>query len=103
MTDPKVTHNIYLQVLAELGVIGLGLFLTIIAMCLICAIRAARRFARAGERKLDLLARGLFIGLTALVVADFFSSEVYSKQLYLLLATGPALFAIAGRSPAQTG
>lgn len=101
--NPKVTHNVYLQVLAELGVIGLGLFLTIIAMCLICAIRAARRFARAGERKLDLLARGLVIGLTALVVTDFFSSEVYSKQLYLLLATGPALFAIAGRSPAQAG
>jgi hypothetical protein len=44
---------------------------------------------------MELLARGLFIALVALLVADFFSSALYSKQLYLLLAVGPALLAMA--------
>ena len=92
---PKVTHNIYLQVLSELGVIGLGLFLALIATCLGCVLRAARTFRRQGAATMELLSRGLFIALAALLVADFFSSALYSKQLYLLLAMGPALLAMA--------
>ena len=37
----------------------------------------------------------LDLALTGILVADFFSSEQYSKQLWLLLAMGPALLAIA--------
>ena len=41
--DPKLVHNTYLQLLAETGVIGLGLFLVLIGMCVVadgCARRA---------------------------------------------------------------
>lgn len=92
---PKVTHNIYLQVLSELGVIGLGLFIALILTCLTCALRAARAFRQSRDPTMELLARGLFVALVALLVADFFSSALYSKQLYLLLATGPALLTMA--------
>ena len=99
---PKVTHNIYLQVLAELGVIGLALFLALIGTCLACVLRAARTFRRQGAATMELLSRGLFIALVALLVADFFSSALYSKQLYLLLAMGPALLAMASPRRAST-
>ena len=100
---PKVTHNIYLQLLSELGVIGLGLFLALIVTCLGCVLRAARTFRREGAATMELLSRGLFIALAALLVADFFSSALYSKQLYLLLAMGPALLAMASPRRASSG
>jgi putative inorganic carbon (hco3(-)) transporter len=94
---PKVAHNIYLTVLAELGIVGLALFLVILGCCLRSALRAARLFAARGDPTMELLARGLFIGLFGLLVADFFSSQLFSKQLWLLLATAPAMLALAQR------
>jgi putative inorganic carbon (HCO3(-)) transporter len=92
---PKVAHNTYLQVLAELGFVGLGLFLAIIAFALACAWRAARRFMEAGDLDMELLTRGLILAVIGLLAADFFISAEYSKQLWLLLGLGPALLAIA--------
>jgi O-antigen ligase len=94
---PKATHNIYLQVWAELGTPGLVLFLGVLVGSLACAVQAARVFQRGGRQSEEMLARGLVIALVALLAADFFSTEIYSKQLYLLLAAGPALLAMARR------
>jgi O-antigen ligase len=98
---PKETHNIYLQVLAELGIVGLALFLAIVAYCIASALRAARAFRRAGAEAMELMARGIILALIALLGASAFTTELYSKQLYLLLAVGPALLAIARRQVRQ--
>ncbi len=92
---PKVTHNIYLQVLSELGLVGITLFVASVLLCLFIGLRAARSFRGQGDRDSEILARGLVIALTGMLVAYFFSSELYSKQLYILLATAPALLSIA--------
>lgn len=92
---PLVAHNVYLQVLAELGVVGLALFLGIIAFALRCVLRAARIFQWAGDRSMELLSRGLLIGLFGLLASAFFSTAVYSKQLWLLLALAVAIYALA--------
>jgi O-antigen ligase len=92
---PKVAHNIYLQVLAELGVVGLALLLAILAFSLVSAFRAARSFSAAGDTRMELLARATVAALLAILAANFFLSEIYSKQLWLLLALGPAMLAIA--------
>ncbi|MEI7761100.1 MAG: O-antigen ligase family protein [Thermoleophilia bacterium] len=97
ISGPKPPHNIYLQVLAELGFVGLALFDTAIILCLTIGFRAARAFGRNGDRDTELLARGLLIALTGLLVADFFSTDIYSKQLYILLALTPPLAAMAAR------
>ena len=39
---PKVAHNTYLQILAELGIVGFALFLTILVFSLVCAFKAHR-------------------------------------------------------------
>jgi O-antigen ligase len=93
----RVAHNIYLTVLSELGAVGLGLFLFILLMCLRCALKAAWRFAERDDLLMELVARGLFMALVSLLVADFFSSALYSKQLWVLLAMAPALLAMAER------
>ena len=94
--EPKVAHNIYLEVLAELGVVGLVLFLGILGFSLVAAIKAARSFERAGDKRMELLARSVSVALIALLAADFFVSDQFSKQLWLLLALGPTLLRIAG-------
>jgi putative inorganic carbon (HCO3(-)) transporter len=93
--EAKVAHNTYLQVLAELGVIGLTLFLAIIAFSLTCVLKAVRVFERLDERGLELLSRGLFVALAGILAADFFISEQFSKQLWLMLGLGPALLGVA--------
>jgi O-antigen ligase len=92
---PKVAHNIYLHVLAELGVVGLALFLAILGFCLRCAHRAARRFRALGDERMEIVARALLIAMIGVLVSDFFASEQFSKVLWLLLALGPALEWIA--------
>jgi O-antigen ligase len=99
---PQVPHNIYLQVLTELGVVGLAIFLAIIGVCLVCALRAAHLFRSRGSPGLEIMSRGLLIALAGVLTAEFFSSQLYSKQLYILLATAPALLAMARRLPERT-
>jgi O-antigen ligase len=95
ITTPKVAHNIYLHVLAELGVIGLVAFLLILGFSLRCALRAARLFERCKDLTMELLSRAVFVGLVGILTADFFASEQFSKQLWLLLGLGPALLTMA--------
>jgi O-antigen ligase len=92
---PKVAHNTYLQVLAENGVVGATLFVSIILFSLLCILRAARIFERLKDRSMDLLTRTLLVALSGVLAADFFISEEFSKQLWLLLGLGPALLGIA--------
>jgi exopolysaccharide production protein ExoQ len=93
--QPKVAHNIYLQELSELGVIGLIPFLAILVFPLWCALKAAREFDRMGDPGLELMSRAIVVGLIGILAADFFASEQFSKQLWLLLGLGPALLAMA--------
>jgi O-antigen ligase len=92
---PKVAHNTYLHVLAELGVVGLTLFLAIISFALLCVLRAARAFGRLGDLKMELMSRALLVALFGVLAADFFISGMFSKQLWLLLGLGPALLGVA--------
>jgi O-antigen ligase len=95
--DPKVAHNIYLHILAELGVIGLALFGAILGFCVGCAYRAAVRFRAVGDRAMEAISRAVLIAMLAILVSDFFASEQFSKLLWILLGLGPALEALARR------
>ncbi len=95
---PAVAHNMYLEVLAELGIPGLVLFLLILIICTAAAVRAASAFDRCGEGGLALIARGVAVSLCAMMAADFFLAAEYGKLLWLLLSLGPALLAVARRT-----
>jgi len=93
----ELVHNSYLQVAAELGTVGLFGFLAILAAALAASLAAARTFSATGDRELELLARGLFLGTLGMLVAYFFATNQYEKQLWLMLGLGPASLAIARR------
>ena len=99
ITTPKVAHNTYLQVFAELGIPGGVLFLVIVATACWCTLGAARIAARSGALELEILARGVFVATAGFLTASFFISENYSKLMWLLLALGPALLAVARGAP----
>jgi putative inorganic carbon (HCO3(-)) transporter len=99
-------HNVYLEIWADLGIVGLLLFAGLVAVSLRSGIAAAGIFERDGRRAEELLARGLVVASGAMLAASFFLSDQYSKQLYLLLAFNPAMLAaarasIGGRHPTR--
>jgi len=94
---PKVAHNTYLQVLAELGIVGFALFITILLFSLVCAFKAHRIAAAAGDRELDIIARAIVVALVSLYAAYIFVSRDYGKQLWLLLALAPVVLELARR------
>ncbi|MGZ8665689.1 MAG: O-antigen ligase family protein, partial [Solirubrobacterales bacterium] len=95
--NPSVAHNSYLEMWAELGVVGLALFGGIVISALAAAIRANRRFFREGREDLAVIAGGVTIALISVLASNFFISAQSAKQLWLLIALCPALWAIARR------
>jgi O-antigen ligase len=92
---PKVAHNIYLEQLATLGVPGLIAMVGIFIAGVSAALRAAHIFERLGDRPMEIMARCSILGLFAFLSADFFASELLSKQLWLVFALAPALLKLA--------
>lgn len=92
---PKVAHNIYLEELATLGVPGLLLLVGILLSATVAALRAAHIFERIGERDLELLSRCVVLALIAMMSANFFISDLVSKQLWLVIGLGLAMFKLA--------
>ena len=95
VVEGEIVHNTYLEVFAELGAAGLALFLGLIAVSLRGSFRSARAFARTGDRELEMLSRGVFIGTVGMLVAYVFATNIYEKQLWLLIALGVALPSVA--------
>jgi PST family polysaccharide transporter len=91
---PTVAHNTYLEVLAEGGIPALLMFLGILGFSLVCIRKAWMACRRSHDTGLELIAYGLFAGLVGFLVASFFLSQEYSKQLYVLLALGPVLLKV---------
>ena len=100
--QPHVTHNVYLQQLAETGIVGLALLLAVIGACLAAAERAARRFEALGERALATLARAVGRRDVGFLTASLFISNSTDKRLWIVLALGPALLGAASSPHASS-
>ena len=96
---PHVVHNVYLQLAVETGLVGLGLFLTIVASALAAAMRAARRYERRGDYEDAALSRAVFVAVLAGLAASTFISNANGFQIWVLLAFGPLLWRNAQREP----
>jgi O-antigen ligase len=96
---PHAVHNTYLGLLAETGVVGLGLFVAVIGASLGAAQKAAAMFDRRGDQALCTLSRGVLVAAVGVLVAAFFASLGSEPMLWLLLALGPALLGVAARLP----
>lgn len=92
---PVVVHNIYLQFLAETGLVGLLLFLTLVALSLTASLRAASIYEGLGNRAFADLCRCVFLALVALLTAGFFISSGVDYKLWALLGLGPVTLLLA--------
>ena len=85
-------HNSFIQLGAELGIVGFALFVAL----LVLSIRNARRVVRAAKTEprlhdLTWIARAVETSLYAYVVEGFALSQAYSPMLYFLIAVATAL------------
>jgi O-antigen ligase len=94
-----VVHNTYLQLLAELGGVGLALFLALVALSVTCALAARRAFAERGDRSGVVMTEAVLLAVTGVMVTSFFLSAQLDKLLWLVLALGPALLRVATAAP----
>lgn len=91
-----VAHNMYVEVAAELGLLGLAGFLGLIGVALWSSERAVRG-ARAGPDRLLPLA--VQCSLVAVLVASMFLSEQYYMPLWSMIAAACALGLRNGTEP----
>ena len=92
-----VVHNSFLELLAETGIVGFTLYLSVVVIALHCAWRAAGRFERLGDTAMASLSRAVIVGALAMLTAAFFISGQTDRRLWVLLAFGPALLAASRR------
>ncbi len=95
---PTLVHNMYLNILVELGVVGFLLFCVMIISALVPAGRSGRVFDRLGNHGMGMVARGVVVGTIGLLAAYTFLSAQYDKPLPLLLGLLASIAALAHRS-----
>jgi putative inorganic carbon (HCO3(-)) transporter len=94
----KDSHSTYIQIAAELGFVGLALFLGMIISAMSRAVRELRRIAP-GQQMLANAIGFLTLGLLAYLVDGVFYSGGYLNMLYMMLFM---LAATMGLSERQT-
>lgn len=89
------SHNTLLNVQSELGLVGLGLFVTMVGCTLQRGWRAIRAFKRQAERQLTMLATAVWLALIGLLVAGLFIEIQYWKLFWLGLALPEIMYRLA--------
>ncbi|NQT94963.1 MAG: O-antigen ligase family protein [Candidatus Omnitrophica bacterium] len=85
--DVRYTHNSYLHMAAEIGIIGLGIFLAFLISLLISVGKGLSRLKKGLDRDLSL---GLFAGTIGFLVHCIVDTHLYSVTLsaFLFLCLG---------------
>ncbi|HSL19898.1 MAG TPA: O-antigen ligase family protein [Vicinamibacterales bacterium] len=95
-------HNLYLEVGAETGVIGLIVFGAVCALALGRLVRARESFHRQGEELSAGIVRGFAIALLGYLVSSIFLHGHFLRYLWLLFAAAAAAhLAAREREPAD--
>ncbi len=99
--DPKIAHIPYVQLGAEGGIPTLALYLAI----LLVTLSTCRRVQKAPGMPDDMAALALSfqIGLIGIMVAQFFLTAQYIKEVWIFISLAPNLYAISLHAAAASG
>jgi O-antigen ligase len=84
-------HNLYLGTWAELGIVGLVLYVGMIVSTALTLLRTARRARRVGADFVARLANGLLVGLCSWSITSFFLSTETARWFWIMLGLSLAL------------
>ena len=99
--DITATHNLYLEILSETGVVGLAGWIVLVGGALLLAVRAALRMAGARPdggrdgRPTRALAAAVVAGLVGWSVASAFLHIAYPRILLLTCALAGMLYSVS--------
>jgi putative inorganic carbon (HCO3(-)) transporter len=95
-----MAHNLYLETLAEGGLIGAACFFSILAVIMYRLWKARSRFQ---QRRPDLAfgASALFLSLSGYAISSLFAHLAYQRYFWLLLALSSAAIRLIHRSSEQ--
>ncbi|MBC7460607.1 MAG: O-antigen ligase family protein [Thermoleophilia bacterium] len=100
LRDARTTHSTPLELLAELGIVGITLYYAFIAACISAGIRATRLARRLDDLRLAAAARGMVAGILAAISATFFLSNQYQELTWVLCGACIAAYTVARRQAA---
>ncbi|MFQ5789063.1 MAG: O-antigen ligase family protein, partial [Acidobacteriota bacterium] len=101
--DRSYPHNLYLEIGAETGLMGLGVFAWALGACLVSLRRARATFLGAGDASTAGLARAFEIALVGYLVSSLFLHGHFQRYLYLLFAFSTALHGLSVQRGGQGG
>jgi len=88
-------HNLYLEVAAETGVLGLAAFFGALALTLPALFVARRRLRRAADPGTAALVDGVAVALAGYLLMGLFLHGQFPRYLYLLLGLAAGLYTLA--------
>jgi O-antigen ligase len=101
-TAGREVHNAYLETLAELGPVGLILFLTVIALTASSFLIVFRRARSAGDEYLARVSIALLFSLVVYAITALFLSSELQKPLWILVGIALALDVMSRQLPVDT-
>jgi putative inorganic carbon (hco3(-)) transporter len=96
----RQAHDMLLSIAAELGVVGLIVFVGLL-LSAFAGLRRARRRARSREPELAALADAVIASLIAYVVAGVFLTLAFERYLWLLVALAGVVIELSKRGAAR--
>ncbi len=89
------SHNVFLRVQAELGVVGSALFVAIVGLSVKHSWEALQNLKRTNNDNLQTLGLGLWLGLLGMLTVCLFLDWQYTKYLWLLFALAEATWRLS--------
>lgn len=96
-SEPQYPHNLYLEIGAETGLVGLGAFGVTVLVVLGVLARARRRFLDVGDEGLADLSAALALGVVGYLASSLFLHGHFLRYLWLLFGLAVACDLLARR------
>jgi O-antigen ligase len=99
--EGRVVHNMYLETLTELGVVGLAILLLVIGLTARYLLLAYRRARAARDGPLERATAAVLVTFGAFLLSGLFISNQLSKPLWILVGLALAFDVISRRRAAE--